>query len=87
MEHDLEQWLAELAAELGTADRPVSADTVRILLDLARDSAHRVTRVSAPLTTFLVGVAVGRGAGVDDAAARATALLKSRQDSSPVAQS
>jgi hypothetical protein len=78
MEHDLDQWLAELAAELGTADLPVSSDTVRTLLDLARDSAHQVTRVSAPLTTFLVGVAVGRGAGVGDAAARATALLQSR---------
>ena len=100
MEHDLEQWLAELAAELGTADLPVSADTVRILLDLARDSAHQVTRVSAPLTTFLVGVAVGRGAGVDmrrpgrlrclspggARGGRPPESAQSRQDS-PVAQS
>jgi hypothetical protein len=87
MEHDLEQWLAELAAELGTADLPVTTDTVRTLLDLARDSAHQVTRVSAPLTTFLVGVAVGRGASVGDAAARATKLLNSRADSSSAPQS
>jgi hypothetical protein len=87
MERDLEQWLAALAAELGTADVPVAADTVRTLLDLARDSAHQITRVSAPLTTFLVGVAVGRGASIEDASARATSLLLSQSDGSSAPQS
>jgi Domain of unknown function (DUF6457) len=87
MDHQLEQWLAALSAELGTADLAVSGDTIRTLLDLARDSAHQVTRVSAPLTTFLVGVAVGRGASVNDAAARTTALLQSREHGSSVPQS
>ena len=45
------------------------------LLDLARDSAHEVERVAAPLTTFLVGIAVGRGATLERTAATATALL------------
>jgi hypothetical protein len=34
-----------------------------------------VERVAAPLTTFLVGIAVGRGAALSTAAATATALL------------
>ena len=34
---------------------------VSTLLDLARDAAHEVERVAAPLTTFLAGVAVGLG--------------------------
>ena len=45
------------------------------LLDLARDAAHEIERPAAPLTTFLVGVAVGRGATLEGAASTATALL------------
>ena len=33
-----------------------------LVLDLARDVAHGVLRPAAPLTAYLVGVAVGRGA-------------------------
>ena len=46
-----------------------------VLLDLARDAAHEVERIAAPLTTFLVGVAVGRGLALEDAAAPLTDLL------------
>ena len=42
------------------------------LLDLARDSAHEIERVAAPLTTYLVGVAVGRGRALGPAAAQVT---------------
>jgi Domain of unknown function (DUF6457) len=72
---DLDTWLATCATELEIDDLRITNDTIHTLLDLARDSAHHVTRVSAPLTTFLVGVAVGRGASVGAAAAKATALL------------
>ena len=46
-------------------------DTMHTLLDLARDAAHEVERPAAPLTTFLVGVAVGRGATLGAAAGTA----------------
>jgi hypothetical protein len=81
MDPDLRQWLATLAAELDVADVPLGDETVRRLLDLARDSAHQVTRVSAPLTTFVVGLAVGRGASLEAAAARVTTLLQPEQES------
>jgi hypothetical protein len=58
---DLDQWLAALSAEIGTEDLALDNNAIHTLLDLARDSAHEVERVAAPLTTFLV-------------AARATAL-------------
>jgi len=74
---DLDSWLARCATGLEINDVPLSDDTIGTLLDVARDSAHQVARVSAPLTTFLVGVAVGRGARVDAVAAKATALLQS----------
>lgn len=72
---ELKQWLTTLSAELETSDVSMDDNAVRIVLDLARDSAHEVERVAAPLTTFLVGIAVGRGAALSTAAATATALL------------
>jgi len=76
---DLKQWLTTLSAELETTDVTMDDDAVRILLDLARDSAHEVERVAAPLTTFLVGIAVGRGAALSTAAATATSLLLNQE--------
>ena len=58
---DIEAWLERLCAELGVADIRLDDNDLRTLLDLARDAAHQVERLAAPLTTFLVGVAVGRG--------------------------
>ena len=72
---ELKHWLTNLAAELGISDVALDEDAVHTLLDLARDSAHEVERVAAPLTTFLVGIAVGRGATLGRTAATATALL------------
>ena len=72
---ELKQWLTTLSAELGTSDVRMDDDAVRTVLDLARDSAHEVERVAAPLTTFLVGIAVGRGATLETVAAAATKLL------------
>jgi hypothetical protein len=72
---ELKHWLTTLSAELETSDVTMDDDAVTTLLDLARDSAHEVERVAAPLTTFLVGVAVGRGGVLDAAAAKATTLL------------
>jgi hypothetical protein len=67
----LEKWTAAVCADLGID--PAAADTTTVL-DLARDAAHGVARPAAPLTTFLVGVAVGRGLPLADAAARVQAL-------------
>jgi len=72
---ELKQWLTNLAAELEISDITMDEDAVHILLDLARDSAHEVERVAAPLTTFLIGIAVGRGATLGSTAASATELL------------
>lgn len=59
----LPTWAAELAAALGlTAVVPVKQ-----LLEVARDAAHRVERPAAPITTFLVGLAVGRGMDLQQA--------------------
>ena len=52
---ELDDWLRAVAAELDLGDVDFSNDTVHTLLDLARDSAHEIERIAAPLTTYLVG--------------------------------
>ena len=72
---DLTQWLTRLGAELGTDDVGLDDAAITDLLELTREVAHGVERIAGPLTTFLVGVAVGRGASVDVATQTALALL------------
>jgi hypothetical protein len=67
----MEEWTAAVCADLGLD--PSSADLMAVL-DLTRDVAHGVARPAAPLTAYLVGVAVGRGLALPDAAKRISAL-------------
>ena len=48
----------EMAAALGVA--PLTSEEQTALLDLARDVAHTTQRRNAPLSAFLLGVAVGQ---------------------------
>ncbi|MFM1819059.1 MAG: hypothetical protein RIS61_657 [Actinomycetota bacterium] len=50
-------WLKQVAATLGIPETEIP---VNALLDLTRDVAHNVERKSAPLTTFLIGLAAGK---------------------------
>lgn len=52
----LEDWETAVCMELGLSE-PVDRDLV---LDLARDVAHGVARPAAPLTAYLLGLAVGQ---------------------------
>jgi hypothetical protein len=70
----LDSWTRAACAELGID--PASADT-RAVLDLARDVAHGVERPAAPLTAYLLGVAVGQGQDLQTAAARLRTLAAS----------
>ena len=59
----LNDWVAAMAADLGLDDLDVDVQDV---LDLAGDAAHAVTRLAAPLTTFIAGYAAGRADGSPD---------------------
>jgi Domain of unknown function (DUF6457) len=54
----MDNWLDELARALG--EEPLTAAETSRLLDAARDVAHRVERKMTPLSTFVMGCAVGR---------------------------
>jgi enoyl-CoA hydratase/carnithine racemase len=73
----LEQWLADAVGALGIGDAWSPADR-DLVLDLARDVAHGVARPAAPLTSYLVGIAVGGGMSPAAAADRITALVAAR---------
>jgi hypothetical protein len=71
----LDDWIMRAAAELKLSPDSIPADLRNDLLDLTRDVAHGVARVAGPLTCYLVGVAVGRGAPPHGALATVTAAL------------
>src|SRR3954466_10084158 len=77
----LEDWMSEVCRELGLDRGDIDRDLV---LDLARDVAHGVARPGAPLTAYLLGLAVGRGIPARDAAARLTELAEA-WDAEPAA--
>ena len=54
----MSEWTDELAEALGVA--PLDAREESSILQASREIAHRVERRDTPLSTYLLGVAVGR---------------------------
>ncbi|MFJ3958506.1 NTP transferase domain-containing protein [Arthrobacter sp. NPDC090010] len=71
----LDDWVTEVstALDLDGVEVPTS-----LLLELTRDAAHGVTRPAGPLTTYLVGIAVARGATPEQAAETVRELIRNR---------
>jgi hypothetical protein len=67
----LDSWTEAACAELG-----VHADdgAIRAVLDLAREVAHQIERPAAPVSAFLLGLAVGGGQPLAEAAGQLSAL-------------
>ena len=68
----MNDWVAAVQKELGV---DVTFDTDAIL-DVAREAAHATERKAAPVTTYLMGVAVAHGANPADVAAKIEKLAK-----------
>jgi hypothetical protein len=68
----LQNWTEAVCAELG-----VQADdaAVRAILELTREVAHQVERPAAPVTSYLLGLAVGSGTPVAEAVTRLRDLV------------
>jgi hypothetical protein len=72
----MQTWIDAVRKELG-----ISVDfDVNAILDIARDAAHGVERPAAPVTTFLLGYAVGRGADLEASTAKISSLANSWSD-------
>lgn len=68
----VDDWAAAVADALGLSDEV----DVPLLLDVARVAAHAVARPAAPVTTYLLGLAVARGADAAVAAETLTELAR-----------
>lgn len=69
---DLDDWTTAVRAELGLDDDPQTG----LVLRMAKDVAHGVVRPGAPVTAYLMGLAVGRGADPADVGRRVQALVE-----------
>jgi hypothetical protein len=74
----LDEWTAQICAALDLDPTLVDRDAV---LDLTRDVAHGVARPAAPLTAYLLGLAVGRGTALSQATATIAALIPESPES------
>lgn len=55
---ELDAWITELAPRLGIN---VSEVPTHVILDVARDVAHGAVRPGAPVSAFMIGLALGLG--------------------------
>jgi hypothetical protein len=72
----LDDWTDAVCAELGLDPEDATQKTV---LNLARVVAHTVDRPAAPLTSYLMGVAVGGGQPLAETAAKLQQLARGWQ--------
>jgi len=68
----VDDWTAAVSDALGLTDEV----DVALLLDIAREAAHAVARPAAPVTTYLLGLAVARGTDPTKAAETLTELAR-----------
>jgi Domain of unknown function (DUF6457) len=65
---EVEGWLARAGEALDVSVADVLPKHLRReMLDLTGDIAHNVVRVAVPWTSYLMGVAVGRGVAPEEA--------------------
>ncbi len=73
---DVSVWLEQVAAALGVPADEVLPESVQAeMLGLTGEVAHNVVRLAVPLTSYLMGVAVGRGASPQEALRIVSGLL------------
>ena len=79
----LDDWIARASTALDLPADSIPTDRRDALLDLTRDVAHGVARIAGPLTCYLVGIAVGRGADPAQALATVGALAPAPDADTP----
>lgn len=72
----MRDWIEAVTAELSIQGVDVTDALMKEILAVARDAAHNVERPAAPLTTYLMGIAVAQGADPADVAQRVGQLAE-----------
>jgi hypothetical protein len=73
---DVDDWLSDVGLALGVPVTEVLTEDLREeLLGVTGQIAHNVVRVAVPWTSYLIGVAVGRGASPTEAVRIVNELL------------
>jgi hypothetical protein len=79
---DVDDWLSDVGLALGVPAGQVLTESLREeILGLTGQIAHNVVRVAVPWTSYLIGVAVGRGASPQEALRIVAELLPSDESS------
>lgn len=79
----LEDWITEAATALALPSEPIDTALRDDLLAVTRDVAHGVARIAGPLTTYLMGLAVGAGMPRAEAVRIVAALAAAHADDEP----
>ncbi|MFZ1362932.1 MAG: DUF6457 domain-containing protein [Candidatus Nanopelagicales bacterium] len=74
-EDPMTAWLNKLSSELGIQE----VGDAKGLLDVTREVAHNVSRPAAPLTLYLLGIAVGLGQDPASLKTKVEALVEQHQ--------
>ncbi|HEY0815674.1 MAG TPA: DUF6457 domain-containing protein [Pseudonocardia sp.] len=82
---DIQEWVTAIARMLGIEGLVDDAELIDVVLDLTADVAHGVSRPAAPVTAFLVGLAMGRAADPAAALRAHTAAVSALAATWPVA--
>lgn len=74
----MNEWLQEVisALDLGEVTTTVTESDLEAILDGARHAAHEIERPAAPVTTYLMGMAVARGGNLQEISDTIEALAK-----------
>lgn len=75
----MDEWINAVKIELNIEENP----DINLILDVAREAAHNVRRPAAPITTYLLGYAVAKGANLADATAKIEELAKAWKPEDP----
>lgn len=73
----MHKWIDAVVSELSLQGVVVTDSLMKEILNVARDAAHNVERPAAPLTTYLMGLAVAQGADPAEVANKVGQLAQS----------
>lgn len=68
LNEQVSDWLPRAcgAAEISATSPLIDDETIAVVLDLARDAAHNITRPAAPVATFVLGLAAAADMSIEE---------------------